>query len=311
MTTNTRHARPARLRLLACALVLAVLMTGVAAAAAPQDGTSSWAGRTVLVTGSTDGLGREVALALAARGAHVIVHGRNRERGEAVVARIAADGRGSADFIAADFASLAAVHAFADQLLARAPRLDLLVNNAGIALPGDAGRQTSADGHELQFAVNYLAGWVLVHRLRPALAAAAPSRVLNVASGSAHPIDFDDVMLARPGAHRRGYGQSKLAQITMTAALAPGFAADGITLVALHPATRMDTTMVRALGATPEASIAEGRDHVLALAEAATLEAGRYYRHGAPATPHDQAGDRAAQQRLLALSASLTGVGGN
>jgi NAD(P)-dependent dehydrogenase (short-subunit alcohol dehydrogenase family) len=269
-----------------------------------------YAGKTVLVTGATDGLGRELALALAGEGAHVIVHGRNVERGQAVVAQITASGKGSARFIAADFASLEGVHAFAGQIAREYPRLDLLVNNAGIAFNKASQRSTSADGHELQFAVNYLPGWVLVHRLRPNLRAAAPSRILNIASGSAAPIDFDDVMLEKPGAHHHGYGQSKLAQVTMTRALAPAFAADGIQMVSLHPATLMDTTMVRGMDITPRTSVAEGRDHVLGLVHAPRLEPGAFYAYGKPAPPsHPQADDPQAQARLLELSARLTGVG--
>jgi len=267
-----------------------------------------YTGKTVLVTGSTDGLGRELARALAAEGAHVIVHGRNAERGEAVVEEITATGVGSATFIAADFASIRGVVAFADTVAAAHPRLDLLVNNAGIAIGRSQPRRTSEDGHELQFAVNYLAGWVLANRLRPQLKAAAPSRVINVASGSAHPIDFDDVMLERPGAHVHGYGQSKLAQITMTAAIADTFAADGITMIALHPATMMDTTMVRGLGVEPRTSVDEGRETVMGLITAPDLQVGAYYRDGEVATPHAQAADAEAQAKLVALSAELTGV---
>lgn len=269
----------------------------------------SYAGKTVLVTGSTDGLGRELALALAADGAHVIVHGRNAERGQSVVDEITKAGRGSARFIAADFASLQAVREFADTVARTTPRLDLLVNNAGVAFTGDQPRRESADGHELQFAVNYLAGWVLVNRLRPNLAAAAPSRIVNVASGSASPIDFDDVMLEMPGSHARGYGQSKLAQVTMTVALAPAFQEQGITMIALHPATMMDTTMVRGLGVAPRTTVAEGRDHVMGLIKAPVLQPGTFYSDGVPTEPRDpQPRDPQARARLVALSGQLTGV---
>jgi NAD(P)-dependent dehydrogenase (short-subunit alcohol dehydrogenase family) len=185
----------------------------------------------------------------------------------------------------------------------------LLVNNAGIALSGEQPRRTSADGYELQFAVNYLAGWVLVNTLRPNLAAAAPSRVINVASGSAHAIDFDDVMLEQPGAHARGYGQSKLAQVSMTVELAPMFAEEGITMISLHPATLMNTTMVESLGIPPRATVAEGRDHVMGLITRPDLEPGTFYVAGKPVVPRDpQPGDASARARLVALSEALTGV---
>lgn len=288
-------------------LLAAAAMT-IPGAVTAQD-TLSYAGKTVLVTGSTDGLGRELALALAADGAHVIVHGRNAERGQAVVDEITKAGKGSARFVAADFASMQAVRDFADNIAGTTPKLDLLVNNAGIAFNDGQTRRESADGHELQFAVNYLAGWVLVNKLRPNLAAAAPSRIINVASGSAHAIDFDDVMLQRPGASARGYGQSKLAQVSMTVELAPAFAADGITMISLHPATLMNTTMVEGLGIPPRTTVAEGRDHVMALIKAPTLEAGAFYLKGEPVAPMDpQPGDAEARKRLVALSEELTGV---
>jgi NAD(P)-dependent dehydrogenase (short-subunit alcohol dehydrogenase family) len=291
---------------LICFLAAAAVAIPVAVTA--QD-TLSYAGKTVLVTGSTDGLGRELALALAADGAHVIVHGRNAERGQAVVDEITTAGKGSARFVAADFASMQAVRDFADTIAGTTPKLDLLVNNAGIAFNDGQTRRESADGHELQFAVNYLAGWVLVNKLRPNLAAAAPSRIVNVASGSASAIDFDDVMLERPGAAARGYGQSKLAQVSMTVELAPAFAADGITMISLHPATLMNTTMVESLGIPPRTTVAEGRDHVMALIKAPTLEAGAFYVKGEPVAPMDpQPSDAAARKRLVALSEELTGV---
>lgn len=296
-------------RILASLLTFILVLPLQAADAQEAEAPVSYEGKTALVTGSTDGLGRALALALAAEGAHVIVHGRNAARGQAVVDEITRSGRGSASFRAADFASLQAVREFADAIARDHPELDLLVNNAGIAFNSQQPRRTSADGHELQFAVNYLAGWVLVNRLRPNLKAAAPSRVVNVASGSAHPIDFDDVMLERPGAHARGYGQSKLAQVTMTAALAPAFERDGITMIALHPATLMDTTMVEGLGVPSRTTVAEGRDHVMGLVTAPTLEPGAFYIDGVPARPRDpQPSDAQARARLLELSEELTGV---
>jgi NAD(P)-dependent dehydrogenase (short-subunit alcohol dehydrogenase family) len=190
----------------------------------------------------------------------------------------------------------------------RYPKLDLLVNNAGIGT-NTGPRQVSAEGHELDFAVNYLPGWVLVNKLRPNLVAAAPSRVINVASLSASPIDFDDVMLEKPGAVVRGYGQSKLAQVSMTVALAPSFARDGITMIALHPASMMDTAMVRRSGRPAMTTIDEGRDHVLGLIRAPRLEPGAFYVKGvAVRAPNAQPYDPDARARLLKLSADLTGV---
>lgn len=298
-----------RTLLAAFGLSLLLALAPAHAQAQPAKAPLPYAGKTALVTGSTDGLGRELALALAADGAHVIVHGRNAARGQAVVDEITKSGKGSARFIAADFSSLQATRDFADTVAKAYPKLDLLVNNAGIAFNNAPQRSANADGYELQFVVNYLAGWILVNKLRPNLEAAAPSRIINIASGSASPIDFDDVMLEKPGAHDRGYGQSKLAQVMMTMELAPAFAKSGITMISLHPATLMDTTMVKGIGIPPRTTVAEGRDHVMGLITAPTLQPGAFYVDGKPATPNDaQAGDAQARARLVALSAKLTGV---
>lgn len=290
------------IRLLSAALVLFPVL---ALAQAPI----SYEGKTVLVTGSTDGLGRELARSFAAEGAHVIIHGRNAERGQALVDEITASGKGSARFVGADFSSMQAVREFADTIAADTPKLDLLVNNAGVGF-NDGERHTSPDGYELQFAVNYLAGWILVHKLRPALKAAAPSRIINVASASSAPIDFDDVMLEKPGAAARGYGQSKQAQATMTQALAPSFLRDGIVMISLHPATLMPTTMVKGIGIPPRSSIQDGVDHVMGLAHSPSLQAGAFYLEKGEAreTMDPQGQDPEAQARLLALSEELTGV---
>ncbi|GAB3505354.1 SDR family NAD(P)-dependent oxidoreductase [Pseudoxanthomonas daejeonensis] len=297
------------MRILLAAIAVVVLLAVAPRQAQAADAPLSYAGKTALVTGSTDGLGRELALALAADGAHVIVHGRNAQRGQAVVDEITRAGKGSARFIAADFSSLQATRDFADTIARDYPRLDLLVNNAGIAFNNAPQRSANADGYELQFVVNYLAGWILVNRLLPNLEAAAPSRIVNISSGAAAAIDFDDVMLEKPGAHHRGYAQSKLAQAMMTTQLAPAFAGRGVTMISLHPATLMDTTMVKGIGIPARTTVAEGRDHVMGLVTAPTLQPGAFYLEGKPVSPMDpQAGDAQARARLVALSAELTGV---
>ncbi|HET7925091.1 MAG TPA: SDR family NAD(P)-dependent oxidoreductase, partial [Rhodanobacteraceae bacterium] len=174
-------------------------------------------GKTVLVTGSTDGLGKEVARQLGALGAFVIVHGRNRERGEEVVRTIKAAG-GDAAFHGADLASLDDVAALAETIMETYDRLDVLVNNAA-AVSGDE-RQTSADGYELAFAVNYLAHFVLTYRLLPLLEASAPARIVNVSSMGQTPIDFGDVMMEHSYNPGDAYRRSKLAQIMFTIDLA-------------------------------------------------------------------------------------------
>lgn len=264
--------------------------------------------KTALVTGSTDGVGRVVAERLAGEGTRVLIHGRDTERGNEVVAAIEAKG-GKADFIAADLASLAAVRGLAEAVRGRADRLDLLVNNAGIGAGGEgATRQESADGHELRFAVNYLAGFLLTAELLPLVKAASPARIVNVASAGQQAIDFDDVMLEESYDGWRAYRQSKLAQIMFTIDLAQELKGTGVTVNCLHPATFMDTTMVHQWGITPHSTVAEGADAIMNLAIGDTLEGGSglYFNGLQEARVDGQAYDAEARRKLRALSERLT-----
>jgi NAD(P)-dependent dehydrogenase (short-subunit alcohol dehydrogenase family) len=262
----------------------------------------------ILITGSTDGLGREVARQLAAGGAHVIVHGRSEERGAELVREIEADGRGSARFYRADLASLEQVRQLGEAILRDYDRLDVLVNNAGIGRGSDeTRRELSADGHELRFAVNYLSGFLLTHTLLPLLMESAPSRIVNVASLSAAPIDFEDVMLERAYAGGRAYGQSKLAQVLFTFELARRLEGTGVTVNALHPATMMPTTMVLQRGGQPRSTIEEGVEAVLQLVTGEDVGHGEFYNGLRPTRANAQAYDAEARARLWQLSERLTG----
>jgi NAD(P)-dependent dehydrogenase (short-subunit alcohol dehydrogenase family) len=274
---------------------------------------ASWLrGKTALVTGSTDGLGREVATRLGALGATVIVHGRHLERGAEVVAAIEAAG-GNAVFYRADLASLAEVRELAARVASGHDSLSLLINNAGIWM--DAGsneRRTSAEGHELVFAVNYLAPYTLTHLLLPVLAKGAPSRIVNVSSIAQSPVNFDDVMLTSNYNPSTAYSQSKLALIMLTLDLAAELPADEITANALHPATLMDTAMVDRAGMRAMATVDDGADAVMQLAASPALAGttGRYFNQQTETRSRvEQAYDAEARARLKALSRELTGVG--
>jgi len=264
--------------------------------------------RIVLITGSTDGLGRELARALAAGGDQVIVHGRNRERGEALVAEINAAGPGSARFYAADFGALAHVRELAAAITRDYPRLDVLVNNAGIALVGDETRPLSADGYELHFQVNYLSGFLLTDLLLPLLEKSPAPRIVNVSSGAADPLDFDDLNLENGYTGWRAYGQSKLAQVMFTITLSEQLPAGKFRVNALHPATFMDTHMVLSLGMTPQSPVADGRDAVLHLINGEDVGSGGFYDGLEPARTHDQAYDEVARAQLWQASEQLTGA---
>jgi NAD(P)-dependent dehydrogenase (short-subunit alcohol dehydrogenase family) len=263
-----------------------------------------------LVTGSTDGLGRLVARRLATAGMHVLVHGRNTQRGLALTAEIAESG-GQATFYKADLASLAAVRALADVVLREHPRLHLLVNNAGIGTGGrGAHRETSADGYELRFAVNYLAGFLLTRLFQPTLVASAPARIVNVASVGQYPLDFDNLMLTRAYSGMRAYAQSKLAQVMLTFDLAEELPPEAVTANCLHPATLMDTTMVRVAGITPVSTLEAGAEAVLELACGAGVQgrSGLYLDGHQPARAHAQAYDLQARMQLAEVSYQLCGL---
>ena len=269
-------------------------------------------GRTALITGATDGVGRVVARALAQQGWRVLVHGRDRPRGEALAREIEQAG-GSATFLAADLASLAEVRRLADAVKQQTGRLDLLINNAGIGSVGSVpGRQTSADGHELRFAVNYLAGFLLTHLLLPLLKASAPARIVNVASAGQQAIDFSDVMLTRGYSGGGAYRQSKLAQILFTIDLAQELEGSGVIANALHPSTYMNTTMVRQSGTTPISTVEDGAAAILQLAVSPAIDgkSGLYFNVLREARADPQAYDAEARRRLRALSLKLVGLEG-
>ena len=270
-------------------------------------------GKTVLITGSTDGVGRYVAAKLASAGAKVLIHGRDRERGTALADEIKREGRGEAKFYPADLSSLSETRRLAEAVKADHSRLELFISNAGIGSQSHgSGRRTSADGHELRFAVNYLSGFLLVHLLLPLLKASAPSRIVNVASLGQHPIDFDDAMLTRSYSGTRAYAQSKLAQIMFTIDLAQQLSGSGVTVNSLHPATYMNTTMVREGGITPISTVEQGGEAILHLVRGDDVagQSGLFFNgmHEAQANP--QAYDEIARQRLRKLSLELTGLVG-
>ena len=266
-------------------------------------------GKAALITGSTDGVGRVVAKRLADGGWRVLVHGRDRGRGEALVAEIKAAG-GTAEFLQADLSSIAEVRRLADAVQKTTQRLDL-VNNAGLGSGvSRTTRRTSADGYELLFAVNYLAGFLLAHLLLPLLKKSAPARIVNVSSLGQQAIDFDDVMLTHGYSGSRAYRQSKLAQILFTIDLARELSGSGVTVNALHPATYMNTTMVRQSGVTPSSSVEQGAEAILKLAISPELEgeSGLYFNGQREARADAQAYDADARRQLKALSIKLTGL---
>jgi NAD(P)-dependent dehydrogenase (short-subunit alcohol dehydrogenase family) len=257
---------------------------------------------TILITGATDGLGRQVARDLAGAGWTVLVHGRSPEK-----TREVAGETGGRPYVA-DLASLAEVRRLAGEVLDNEPRLDVLCNNAGIGFGApDGAREESADGLELRFAVNYLSHFLLTLRLLDRLRESAPARIVNVASAGQYPLDFDDLQFERGWDGTVAYRKSKLAQILFTYSLAERLGEDGVTVTALHPATFMGTNMVLRSGITPHSEIAEGARATERLIADPALAGvtGRYFNGLREAEPDPQAGDPEARERLWRLSQTL------
>jgi retinol dehydrogenase 12 len=288
--------------------------------------TPTLEGRIALVTGATSGIGQETAIGLAARGAHVVLVGRDRARAEAARKDVTERSRNPhVDVLLADFASLDAVRGLAREFGERYPALDLLVNNAGLVMRE---RVLTADGYETTLAVNHLAPFLLTHLLRERLLASESARVVNVAS-DAHKFvggfSFEDPMSERGFGFPtvvtglRVYGMSKLANILFTIELARRLEGTRVTANAVHPggvATRLGTNTgllakfaqlpMRAFGKTPE----QGAATSLYVATSPDLAKtnGRYFAESREHQPNRAGRDAEAARRLWNLSCEWVGV---
>jgi retinol dehydrogenase 14 len=278
------------------------------------------AGKSVLVTGGTGGIGRATAIGLAALGARVGITGRDPARTEAAAAGIrAAPGSPAVDAFAADMSVQAGVRRLAAQVLDTYPRLDVLVNNAGGFW---AHRHVTADGLERTFAVNHLAPFLLTSLLLDRLTASAPARILTVSSG-AHVrgrIDFDDLQGERNYSGQRAYSQSKLASVMFTYELARRLDGSSVTATVLHPgvvrtgfgaedqAAHMAVMIrvARLVMKTP----AQGAGTSIYLASSPEVEGitGRYYADCKPKTSSKASYDTTAAARLWQASTDLAGM---
>jgi len=207
-------------------------------------------------------------------------------------------------YYAGDFGSLDQVGQFARRVQAEHPRLDLLINNAGII--GQT-RRESADGYELVFAINYLSHFHLTRELLPALEAGAPARIVNVASAAQRPIDFNDVMMKNDWQSINSYSQSKLAQVMFTVSLSEMLDARKVTVNALHPASLMNTPMVAGMGMQPRSSVEDGANAVMQLAVGTALagRTGLYFNQMNESRANQQAYEADARKRLWDLSVDL------
>jgi retinol dehydrogenase-12 len=267
-------------------------------------------GKTVLVTGATGGIGLETARALARMGAKVVVGARDASRGRAVVEELARGG-GIAELLEIDMASFASVRKAAERLAAAHPKLDVLVNNAGVVVRE---RRLTGDGHELTWQTNFLSHVLLTRLLLPALKASPHPRVVNVSSGAHRSgrLDWDDLELAKGYRGFRAYCNSKLAQILFTRELARREPA--VAVNALHPGA-IATGIWRAAPAFARWILArvlpppeKGAQPVVRLASDPALEGvtGRYFDKLKEAAPSAAALDDAAAIRLWEIAEDAT-----
>jgi NAD(P)-dependent dehydrogenase (short-subunit alcohol dehydrogenase family) len=278
------------------------------------------AGRTVLITGGTSGIGKATAIGIAALGARVAITGRDLERAAAAAADVrAASGNPNVDAFGADLSSRAEVRRLAAEVLAAYPRLDVLVNNVGGSW---ATRHVTADGLERTFAVNYLAAFMLTNLLLDRLKASAPARVVNVSSGaqSSGRIDFDDLQGERDYSERTAYPQSKLASLMFTYELARRLEGTGVTANVLHPGVvntgfgaedpgvifKVLVPFMRPFMKTP----AKGAATSIFLASSPEVDgvSGQYFADSSPRTSSKASYDVAAATRLWEVSAALSGL---
>jgi NAD(P)-dependent dehydrogenase (short-subunit alcohol dehydrogenase family) len=262
---------------------------------------------TIVITGATDGLGKGLATELAPSGARLILHGRNEEKGRALLEELQPNASGELVWRRADLSSLDEVRDLADAL-GEEERIDVLVNNAGIGTAGP--REESADGYELTFAVNYLAPFLLTRQLLPLIQRSAPARIVNVSSAGQAPIDFEEVMLESDYSGTQAYCQSKLALVMLTFDLAEELEGTGVTANCLHPGTYMPTNMVNRAGIDPVTPLEDGVAATLRLINSPEVDGvnGHYFDGTSESAPHPQAEDPEVRRRLRELSAELTGI---
>jgi retinol dehydrogenase 14 len=278
------------------------------------------AGKTVLVTGGTGGIGRATALGLAAMGARVGIAGRDLGRTQRAAAEIASEaGGGTVDAFAAELSSQAEVRRLADEVLETYPRLDVLVNNVGGFW---SHRHVTADGLERTFALNHLAPFLLTNLLLARLISSAPARIVTVSSGaqSMGRIDFEDLMGERRYSGQTAYNQSKLANVMFTYELARRLAGTGVSATALHPGMTNTSfsaedpsrafaplvAVMRPFMRSPR----KGAETPVYLASSAHADGltGQYFANREPKKSNKASYDTALTARLWQVSAGLVGV---
>lgn len=264
--------------------------------------------KTVLITGATDGIGRQTATELAARGYRVLVHGRSEASAQKACDAIRTKSpTARLEPMAADLSSLDEVRRLASDVRSAAPALHVLVNNAGVYLNEF---RRSADEMEMTFAVNHLAHFLLTDLLMDQLRAAAPARVITVSSVAHTRGVFDPATVNEPSSFSpyRAYASSKLANVLFSHALARRTASDRVTSNALHPGV-VSTKLLRAGFNMSGVSVQQGARTMVFLAVAAEVDGmtGRYFVDERETVSSPLSRDRTLQEILWKESAQWTG----
>jgi len=266
--------------------------------------------RIILVTGATDGIGKQTAIELAKKGAHVIVHGRNPEKVEAVRQAVEKAGAAKAEAVAFDLASFKSVRKGAEEIAKRVDRLDVLVNNAGVFMNE---RVVTEDGFETTFQVNHLAPFLLTRLLIDSVLKGPGARVVNVSS-IAHRrgrLTLDDLQRERNYDGYGAYAQSKLANVFFTLEFANRFPPERITANALHPGVVGTKLLREGFGSSGSDSVEEGAETSVYLATSPEVEgvSGRYFVKCKEGDMALQALDSQGRKRLWEISEKMIGVG--
>ena len=264
----------------------------------------------ILITGSTDGIGKATAQNLLSRGAEVIIHGRNKQKGNRVRKELAKVTGGSLpDLLVADLSRLDEVRHMAEDTASRYPRLNVLINNAGTF---EKERYLTSDGVEKTFAVNFLAPFLLTRSLLPVLTNTTPSRIVTVASSAHEDVDHIDWDNLPAQDHYDGWGAyalSKFADITFTYSLARAIKGTGVTVNCLHPGVT-DTKLLRSVfpgypAISPE--VGARTSVYLATSLDVTGTSGRYFDGRKQVRSSALTYNREVQDRLWNLAENLVG----
>lgn len=262
---------------------------------------------TILITGATDGIGKAAALKLAKEGHHLLLHGRNEEKGKALMQEIASrTGNEQLDFYLADFTSLKQIADMGRKVRKEQDRLDVLINNAGLV---SREYEETKDEVEKTFQVNYLSQFLLTHHLLPLLKKSAPSRIVNVSSVGQSTVQFDSEAYRKSYNMLDAYNQSKLAIILFTFELAGHLKDKEVTVNAVHPGTLLDTNLVEDANLSVLGEPESGGDVLYYLATSGDLEgvSGKYFNEKKEGKAKPQAYDEQARELLWNMSEEMCG----